>query len=1085
MISIDCSHLWIVFRQSSKPIIMTWKPTLNLYSKSILTVALSLWGVLLAAQTIEVSGIVVSSDQEPLIGVTIQNAATGHGTISDIDGSFFLETEKGSTLIFSYTGYTPVEQVVENTQTLNIELEQASELLEEVVVIGYGTTRKSDLTGSVASVKSTELAKTTITTLEQGLQGRLAGVQVTQGDAAPGAGISIQIRGTNSILGGSEPLYVIDGIPVTNPAASQGDLGASEPNNRIISNTNVLATLSPSDIESIEILKDASATAIYGSRGANGVVLVTTKKGREGRGQVSLNVSYGTAEVINTIELLDAEAFMEYQNTAYANAGLPVGSWLWAPDTLDNPGRATVSEVLALRPEVEKDWQSEIFQAAPVQDYQLGFSGGSEKGNYSVLLNYLNQEGVIRGSVFERGGLRTNLNFQLNDRIRISGNLAVTRSQNSLVRTSTNTTQAAGGIVRSVLNYTPILPVERTAEGNVQLVGMDPNDSRLEDPTVFQLFGANPLRYTDEVTEEQNFTRVIGGINTSIQLIGGLSADIRLATNYIDRKNNTYYPRTVSEGFGLNGLAVVSANEFTNLINENLLRYSQEFKNSRLEAVAGFTYETNRDYWINNEARDFADDVLSFYALQTGLSHVPTRTNTAKWELASYLGRVNFVLSEKYLFTGTFRYDGSSKFASNNKWAPFYSFAFAWRLSEEVFIKQIDAISNLKLRLSYGQSGNQAVSPYQSLATIEGVTTSFNNQLVPAVIEGRLENNNLQWETTSQINIGLDLELWNGRIFSTINYYQKETEDLLQQITLAPNTGFTSALVNAGTIENTGFELELGAYPVRSEFTWQVGGNFSINRNEITGLGDVDEQFANRLGAGNGLTVFPFIQRPGLPIGSIYGYVEDGIFQNEEEVAAFMDVQSNAAVGQIRYRDINNDGTINDEDRTVIGDVNPDFIWGFSNNFAWKNFDLSFLLQGVSGADIINTLNIRFHNLDGRRNIPLSVYESAWTGEGTSTNFRQINLNNGNSRFSDRFIEDGSYIRLKNVQVGYNISGQATSWLSNARIYINAINLWTLTDYSGYDPEVSAFSGAAMRGVDLGNYPQSRTIMFGLNLTFK
>jgi len=1039
----------------------------------------------LSAQIFEIKGTITSAlDGETLIGATVLNVASSSGEATDIDGTFTIKAKVGDTLKVSYTGFAAQEIIVENDSPLNIKLESDTNIMDEVVVVGYGQSRKSDLTGSVSSIKSVELSKTTITSLEQGLQGRVAGVNVTQGDAAPGAGISIEIRGTNSILGGSQPLYVIDGIPVTNPAASAGNLGASEPNNQIISNTNVLATLSPSDIESIEILKDASSTAIYGSRGSNGVVLITTKKGQEGVGKVSLNIAHGFSSVINKIELLDAEKFIEYQNIAYENAGIPAGSYPWAPDTLSDPTSPRISDVLALRPDVEVDWQDEIFQTAPIKDYQLGFSGGNSKGSYSVMLNYLDQEGVIIGSKFRRGGLRTNLSYQLNDRIRVNGNLAYTRSNNSLVRTSTNTTQSAGGIIRSVLNYTPIRPLFTNDDGMLEILGDEDGDPRLEDPAVFQQFGANPLRYTDEVTESHNFSRVIGGINTIIDLTSGFSADIRLATNYIDRKNNTYYPRTVSEGFGLNGLAVVSSNEFVNLINENLLRYKKEFSDSRVEALAGFTYETNQDYWINNEARDFPDDELSYFALQNGLSHVPTRTNSSRWELGSYLGRLNYVLKEKYLFTGTFRYDGSSKFASNNKWAPFYSFAVAWRAGEEDFIKRIEAISSLKVRLTYGQSGNQAISPYQSLATIQGVTTSFNNQLVPAVVEGRLQNDNLRWETTTQFNAGLDLELWNGKLFSTFNFYQKETSDLLQNITLAPNTGFTNALINAGNIQNTGIELEIGGYPIQGEFTWQMSGNFSVNRNEITDLGDVEEQFADRLGAGNGLDVFPFIQRVGVPIGAIYGYREDGIFQNEGEVQSFIGAQSNAEIGQIRYQDINNDGVINDNDRTIIGDVNPDFIWGFSNSFTYKGFDFSFLLQGVEGADIINTLNIRFHNLDGRSNIPLSVYEDAWTGENSTDSFRQVNLNNGNSRFSDRYIEDGSYLRLKNLQLGYTVDAKNISWLSSARLYVNAINLWTKTEYTGYDPEVSAFSSSAMKGVDLGNYPQARTIMFGCNLVF-
>jgi len=1037
-----------------------------------------------AAQDNPITGVVTGEEDLPLIGVSILNQRTKSGDVTDFDGRFSVNAATGDVLSFSYTGYKTVNITIDAQSELAVVLEPASALLDEIVVIGYGTTRKSDLTGSVASVKGEDLAKTTITTLEQGIQGRLAGVQVTQGDAAPGAGISIQIRGTNSILGGSEPLYVIDGIPVTNPAASQGDLGASEQNNRIVSNTNVLSTISPSDIESIEVLKDASATAIYGSRGANGVVIITTKKGKKGQGTVTLNTSFGLSAVNNTIELLGTRDFMDYQNRAFENAGLPVESWPWAPDTVTNPSKPTISEVVALGDEVAVDWQEEVFQIAQIKDVQIGFSGGNERGNYSILASYLDQSGVIKGSNFTRGGFRTNLGYDVTDRINITGNLSVSRSSNSLVRTSTNTTQASGGIIRSVLNYQPIRPVFRNADGVVRPRNEDAS-FRLEDPSIFQQFGANPLRYTDEVTEQQNFTRVIAGVNASVKITDWLTGEVRLASNYLDRKNNTYYPRTVAEGFGLNGLAVVAGNEFTNLINENLLRVNKTFGKNRFEALGGFTYETNRDYWITNEARDFPDDELSYFSLQRGLSHVPTRTNTASWVLASYLGRVNYVVNDRYLFTGTLRYDGSSKFASNNKWAPFYSFAFGWRAGEEEFIKRIDAISNLKLRVSYGQSGNQAVGPYQSLATIEGVTTSFNNQLVPAVIEGRLQNNNLRWETTSQLNVGLDFELWNGKLFSTFNYYDKVTDDLLQNITLAPNTGFTNALVNAGTIRNSGFEFELGLNPVRGKVNWQVSANLSINRNEITDLGGVEEQFADRLGAGDGLTVFPFLQRPGLPIGVIYGFQEDGIFQNQEEVAAFVGIQSNAAVGQIRYRDNNGDGTINEADRTVIGDVNPDFIWGVSNNIEYKKISLSFLLQGVVGADIINTLSIASNTLDGRRNIPLAVYNDAWAGDGSAGGNRSINLNNGISRFSDRYVEDGSYLRLKNVQLAYDFNTPGLPWLGNARAYVNAINLVTITNYTGYDPEVSAFSGGAMQGVDLGNYPQARTISFGLNLTFR
>ena len=1003
-----------------------------------------------AAQSQTVSG-TVSADDAPLPGVSVVVKGTNNGTVTDFDGLYTINAESNAILVFSYIGFKEREIAVSGKQTVNVIMQEDVSALEEVVVIGYGAQKKKELTGAVAQVKSEELLKTATSDIGAALQGQIAGVNVTSSSGAPGAEANVMIRGLTSINGANRPLYVVDGIPF------DGD-----------------PKLSINEIETIDVLKDGASAAIYGTRGAAGVILITTKKGKEGQMKIAIDSYYGLQHITSATPLLNVEDKLYVQflqgaalnNSSYGNTWTTIEQ---SPHFLTN--NTDLVNVI----------QNDM---APVQNHSLTLSGGKDGLTYNVTGNYFDQEGVIIGSQFKRGGLRTNLSYEVNKRVRVSGNLAVTRSQNSLVRTSTNTTQTSGGIIRSVLNYTPIRALSKNEDGALEIVGANSEDDRFEDPTFFQLYGANPLRYTDEVTESHNFTRVIGGVNTTIDLFAGIKADFRLAANYIDRKNNSYYPRTVSEGFGLNGLAVVSSNEFLNLINENLLRYDNQFGLSRVEALVGYTYETNRDYWINNEARDFPDDVLGYFALQNGLSHVPTRTNTATWKLASYLGRLNYIFNEKYLLTATFRRDGSSKFAANNKWAPFYSFALAWRLSQEPFIQNIEAISSMKLRLSYGESGNQAISPYQSLATIQGVSTSFNNQLVSGAIEGRLENENLRWETTSQINLGFDVELWNGRLFSTFNYYQKQTEDLLQQITLAPNTGFTNALINAGSIENKGYEIELGALPVKGALIWEVNGNISVNRNQIIELGEVEEQFADRLGAGNGLAVFPFIQKPGVPIGAIYGYEEDGIFQNEEEVAAFIDAQSDAAVGQIKYKDNNNDGVITDEDRTIIGDTNPDFIWGISNNFSWKGFDMSFLFQGVVGADIINTLSIRFHNLDGRRNIPVSVYESAWDGEGSSDNFRQINLNNGNTRFSDRYIEDGTYVRFKNIQLGYTFNAANLEWMSNARLYINAVNLWTQTDYTGYDPEVSAFSSAAMRGVDLGNYPQARTFIFGCNLTF-
>jgi TonB-linked SusC/RagA family outer membrane protein len=1019
-----------------------------------------------------------SASGRPVVAVHMTVAGADRTAITAEDGGYVLtDVPEGLHRVRAgRIGFSAREQTVTVTAgqivTLDFAILPIAVTLSDVVVVGYGTQRRADLTGAVASVPPDQLQKTAVVSLQQALQGSVPGVAVTQGDAAPGGSIAVQVRGITSTTGDNQPLYVIDGVPVGTGGISKFAVGPSEPSFTTMTTTNPLSTLAPSDVESIDVLKDASATAIYGSRGANGVVIITTKRGQRGQpARITFNVSTAISEVVRELDVLNARDYATYVNQAYWNtygdsSQLPYGGRprSLTPDSL----RALYGSGI--------NWQRQILRSAASRDLQLAFSGGDADGSYAVSGSYLDQGGVIRGSGFGRGAIRANLDGKLNSVVRFSTNLAVTRSKGHLVRTSGTEGTTAQGIVRSAIRYSP-LPTEAL---DTTRIGTDP---RAEDPTYFARFGANPERYTDEVQESEAVTRGIGGLRVTAQITPSWSFESSLGGNYERKGNDSYFPRTVYEGNSNNGLAVVSASEFVNLVNENLLRFGGEFgSDHRLDAVAGFTYEWNRSNWIKNQVKNFPDDVLGSNRLQNGLAWDAPQTGVDVWKLASWLARVNYGYRDRYLVTATVRSDGSSKFAANNKWATFSSLGLAWRAKQEPYIK---------LRGSYGQSGNQAIGTYQSLATVEGTTTVIGEQLVSAVFFGRLANPNLRWETTTQHDLGVDLAAWNNRLAVTADVYRKRTDGLLQSVTLAPNVGYGSATFNSGEVTNTGLELRADVRLLSGNaggLSWQVSANFARNVNKIVSLGATEQQFANRLGAGGGLEFQPFIQKPGLPIGAIWGYRVDGIFKTQAEVDAYKSIQPDARLGDYRYTDLNGDGTLTDDgDRTMIGDVNPDYTWGITNRFTSGRFDLSALLQGVLGNTVINSSRLVFLQLNGTNgNIPREYYENAFDPV-TNPNGKYPSLDvtrPGFGRFSDAFLEDGSYIRLKNVQLGYELPPSLVRGVRSARVYVNAINLLTFTRYTGYDPEVSAFSNTDMRGVDLGSYPQSRLFSVGMSVTF-
>jgi len=1026
--------------------------------------------------------IVDATTQQPVAGARVSVSGTNAGTTSRDDGRFVLAAVPTGTrtLRIARIGFSPKDSSVVVTAGIPVAvtfaLRSTVTALSDVVVVGYGTSRREDLTGSVASVQAEELQKTTVNTLEQGLQGRVAGVQVTQGDAAPGGSVRVQVRGTNSMNSGSaQPLYVIDGVPVASSADSKMQGSLSEINLKSLTETNPLASIAPEDIESIDILKDASSTAIYGSRGANGVVLITTKKGRRNSsGTYTFNLSQGYSDVVRDVPVLNAYDFATYVNTAYINA-------FGAQTQYPYGGRPGSQSPDSIRKLVGNgtNWQDAIFRTAPMTDGQVGFSGGDDRGSYNVSGNLLQQQGIIRGSQYRRGGLRVNIDRDVTKAFRLSTNVAATRSINNMVRSSTINGYNAIGIVREAVTYVPFTFRDTTKA-----------DPRAEDANTLSVYGSNPLRYTDEVHENDITSRGIGGLRGVLQLGHGFAFDQNFGANYERRTYGAYFPSTVNEGRNSKGDAMASGSEYGNLLTESLLRFNGGIsKNQRIEALGGWTFQHDFSSWNSQEVQGFPNDILGANVLQNGATPLLPYSGNNNPKLESFLGRVNYSLLDRYLVTATVRRDGSSNFAANNKWATFPALALAWKAIDEPMLRGQHLLSDLKLRASVGKSGNQAIAPYQSLAAISGVPMTLNEVVVPAYVYTQLPNPNLRWETTKQFDGGIDLGAFQNRLTGTVDVYHKNTYDLLQQITVAQSTGFSNAWINSGNVTNRGVEFQVGYDVLRSRskdgVSWNVSGNASHNRNRIESLGGAfDQQFAGNLGAGGNLEVKPFIQKVGESIGAMYGYRTLGLIRTPQDSVAYAaQVGSAKHVGEVRYADLNGDGKITSADQTIIGDANPKWTWGLSNTVRFRKFDLSALVTAIRGNSIINAERMRYLNLDGTINVPKEYIDNSFdpvtNPNGKYPLIRQDRKNDAN--FSDIYIEDGSFVRLKNVQLGYNFMMPRAR---SARLYVNAVNLYTWTKYTGFDPEVSAFGGSERPGVDLGSYPQSRVVTFGVNTTF-
>jgi len=1043
----------------------------------------------LAAQggTGTVSGTVVDAQgARPLSEVAVSVAGTDRRTVSGADGRFTLTNVPAGTRTIraSRPGYAAAEQTVTvaagATATVTLRIGQSAVALGEIVAIGYGEQERRNVTGAVSSVSTETLERTPVASIDQLLQGTAAGVQVTQASSAPGGGISIRVRGSGSISGSSEPLYVIDGFPIENDAdaSSPGSGGretASVP-------SNPLAALNPQDIESVEVLKDASATAIYGARGANGVVIITTRRGRVGRPQLSFDVYTGTQSVANRYDLLDSRQLAVAINEASAEQGqAPIFNQAF----IDTLGAGT-------------DWQDQIFRDAPIRAIQASVSGGTGGENvtrYAVSGGYFDQEGVVRGSGFERFSLRANVEQGIGARLKFGTNLSASRVNTSFIPTDGESNRRAGAVGAAIQAY-PFLPA-RLEDGRYPYQGRDLALVGVPGGLAADL--VNPLSLANEVTDNLGDTRLLGNAFGELQLLRGLRARVTLGADYASRFRDTYYPRATRRGEEAGGEALRGRAEILSYLNENTLNYEGGFGDAhQFTLLAGHTWQSNENQRSSTGASGFVNDITTFDDLESATVFARPTSEREKWTLESWLGRVHYTLLDRYNFTLTGRYDGSSRFGAGNKWGFFPSAAVSWLVSEERFMESVGAIDELKLRASYGVAGNPAIRPYQSLARLTSTTYSFGGVPVSGYFPVGVANDDLTWESTTQLDVGLDVALF-GRATLTADYYNKRTDDLLLLVDLPSETGFARGLLNAGSVQNRGVELSLGVDVLPGEprgrsLRWSTNLNFARNRNEVLELAGDNEIRASTIS--DDFKLGGTLVRVGQPIGVFVGYRTAGIVRDQAMADQLNAQFSNRVTGQayrpgdVIFADVDGNDTINTLDRTIIGNPHPDFTLGWSNSVGFGGFELSTLLQGSFGNDILNLNLWRLTGGDLATNVLAERYEDRWTPENPDARYPRFGVNTvgaGTTDYNDLIIEDGSYLRLKTVSLAYSLPDR---WLrgrgfSSARVYVTGSNLVTWTDYRGFDPEVSSFGGGNLnRGIDIGAYPSARSVIVGVNFGY-
>jgi TonB-linked SusC/RagA family outer membrane protein len=1034
-----------------------------------------------------VSGVVNDDMGSPLPGATVQaKGSESIGSITDFDGKFTIALKAGETkLIISYVGFVSQQIDVKEQNNILVTLDQDVSELEEVVVIGYGTVLKKDLTGSVASVKVSETISRQSTTVDQLLQGRAAGVQVTQNAANPGSGISVRIRGTSSLRGNNEPLYVVDGIIIS--SASE-DVVATGGNNTGQEQQNGLNGINPRDIEDIQILKDASATAIYGSRGANGVILITTKKGTPNQVKTNFFVNTSMRSVTKTYDVLDAFDYARYRNESNLKTtatGFPAfhieGNQLY--QIVNNDGNVSISDT----PVTTVDWQDELLNLSTSLSVGGSVSGGSNNGNYYLSAGFNDQKGLAKNSSFKSGDIRLNLNQTLSPKVKINARLSGFFSATDFAEGGDLIGSANQSFIRNLLSFRPILPDGLEDAENIDDLGI-----------------SSPYSFIDDFEDISNENRFFGSLTATFDLgLKGLSYQVRAGGNIRTKERRRFYGLTTYVGLNANGQLQLSQMNASSFQVVNTLRFNRTFnRKHRINSVLGLTYDQRTTKNMTYVVQDFV--TLEKTIEQPFLGQVissPLANLDRETKLFSVLGRVNYAFDNKYILTASFRRDGVSKFLEEERYGFFPSVALAWNLHREGFIQNIDVIDQLKFRVGWGQIGNHGIGAYGTLSNY-GINSSVlygtpNNGTSVPLILNNIANSTLTWETTEQSNIGLDFSLADGIITGTVDAYDKTTKDLLINSNIAPSTGFNNLLVNRGELSNKGLEIALQFNPISTDdLDISIGGNIAFNETRIEGLSSQslssvllngnyqDRRFylGNTISRGNYFKYPANIFIEGEETALFYGFETDGIYQTGDTTIG------NAQAGDVRIIDQNGDNVINLLDRTVIGNPNPDYTFGINLSVRYKSFSLSALVNGVYGNDIINGNLIQMGNAEGLfRNILSDAYHGAWRPEKPSNSYPRIGyIGNDGPEFlaiSDRYVEDGSYLRLNNITLGYDLPIKENNTIKSANIYVTGQNLLTLTNYSGYDPEITSFMWTGLiNGVDWNGPPNSKNILIGLNI---
>ncbi len=975
----------------------------------------------------DISGTVSDLNGAPVPGVTIIVKGTTHGTTTDVGGTYQLQNVSGNAvLIFSFIGMNTMEETVGARTIIDVVLKEDAVGLEEVVAIGYGSLKKKDLTGSVASISTDDMASLPLASIGEVMQGKAAGVQVIA-SGTPGNDPTFRIRGTGTI-NDNDPLFVIDGVPT-----SSG-----------------LNQMNMDDVESMQILKDASATAIYGARGANGVIIITTKNGSSGKGQMNFNAYYGIQQATGMVDVLDAGEFAALHNDMMANGGMELNPAYANPESL---GQGT-------------DWLGALLRTAPMQNYSLSYAGGNDKTSYYLSGNYFDQEGIVDNTGFKRISLKFNSKSQITKRVKVGNMLSLNHDN-----------KYSGSY--SILNTLRALPTQSIYNEDGSFAG--PEDRPAWDGDI-----TNPIGQAEIIENTTKGYNLLGSVYMELEIM----KDLVFRTS-AGLKTNFWQTRTWSPAYDWSptpqeqSYLGQASNTSITWNWDNTLTYNTSFEGGhRLTLLAGTSAQENNFSYISGSIQEFASDKTQ--QLDNGLNQKEIGGNGSEWSLMSYMGRANYAYMDKYLVTATIRRDGSSRFGTNNKWGIFPSGSLAWRVSEEDFFQGQEFIDYLKLRAGYGVTGNQEIGNYSFASALTTIKYNFNNNPVNAVVPYIMPNPNVQWESQKQVNIGFDATILDQRLSLTFDLYHKKTEDMLVPMAVPIITGYSDVYVpfiNAGEIVNKGVELTVTSHNFKGNFNWDTDFNISINRNEVLSLNDTIPLPRGSVGFNQNLARI----EPGYPVDAFYGFVTDGIFQSQEEVEAHAlqvpgeDPYNRTSAGDIRYMDLNSDGIIDDEDRTYIGNPNPDFIFSLNNRFSYGGFDLNIFLQGVVGNDIYNANRIWNEGMAVAYNQTTETLDR-WTSPGSETTVPRAVFNdpNKNTRPSNRFIEDGSYLRVKNVILGYTLPKSILGriGIASARIYVSGANLWTLSNYKGFDPEVG------VNGIDLSTYPVTRTISMGANIGF-